>query len=76
MNTNIFTKGQFHAFVDKYHMQMEEESFFDDFDGIDSYASTILDAKYTAASAREIIQNHCGHLDPDQQKDLKKLFEK
>ena len=53
---------------------MEEETIGDNFDGIDSYASTILDAKYKAASATEIIQNHCGHLDPDQQKDIKECL--
>ena len=76
MNTKVFTKGRLHAFVDNCCLQMEEETFGDNFDGIDSYASTILDAKYETASATEIIQDHCGHLDPNQHEDLKKLFEK
>ena len=35
----------------------------------------ILDAKYKAASADEIIQDHCSHLNHDQQDNGKKLFE-
>ena len=37
--------------------------------------ASILDAKYEAASADKIIQDHCSHLNQDQQDDLKKLFE-
>ena len=42
MNTIIFTKGHLHAFVDNYHMQMEEKTFVDNFDVIDSYAFNFL----------------------------------
>ena len=49
MNTNVFMKGRIHAFIDNYHLLMEEEEFNDDFDVIDSYASSILDAKYKEA---------------------------
>ena len=46
MNTDGFTRTRLHAFVLNYHLQLEEELFEDDFDGIDCYASAILDAKY------------------------------
>ena len=72
MNTNVFTKGRIYAFIDNYHLQLEEGELNDYFDGIDSYASSILDAKYETASADEIIQDHCSHLNQDQQDDLKK----
>ena len=55
MNTDGFTRTRLHAFVYNYHLQMEEEMFQDDFDGINSYASAIMDAKYKPASANEII---------------------
>ena len=70
MNTSGFTRARLHAFVDNYHVQIEEETFENDLDGIDSYASSILDAKYEAASANEIIEEHCGHLKPSEQEDL------
>ena len=62
MNTNGFTKGRVHAFIDNYRLQMEEEELNE---GIDSYASSIFDAKYKLASVDEIIQDHCSHLDQD-----------
>ena len=75
MNTDGFTRVRLDAFVYNYQLQMEEELFEDDFDGIDSYASAILDAKYEPASANEIIKDHCSHLQPNEQDDLRKLFE-
>ena len=32
MNTTAFTPGRLHAFIDNYHMQMEEELFENEFD--------------------------------------------
>ena len=75
INTNVFTKRRIHAFVDNYCLQMEEEELYTKFDGIDSYASSILDAKYKAVSADKVIEDNCSHLNQDQQADLKNLFE-
>ena len=75
MNTNGFTKGRVHAFIDNYRLQMEEEELNEGIDSYASSASSILDAKYEAASADKIIQDHCNHLSQDQQADLKSLFE-
>jgi len=36
-------------------MQMEEETFGDNFDGIDSYTPALFHAKYEAALVTEII---------------------
>ena len=62
MNTDGFTRARLTAFVDNYHLQLEEEALEDDFDGIGCYASAILDAKYELASADEDIEDHCSHL--------------
>ena len=44
MNTEGFTRARLTAFVDNYQLQMEEELFEDDFDGIDSYSLRITAA--------------------------------
>ena len=69
MNTTGFTKGRLHAFIDHYHMQMEEEMFEGDL-GEDSYASAILDAKYDPATPEQIVEENCAHLTSAQQGDL------
>ena len=76
MNTDGFTRTRLHAFVLNYHLQLEEELFEDDFDGIDCYASAILDAKYEPASPDEIIKEQCSHLKPEERQDLHEVFER
>ena len=73
MNTTGFTRERLHAFIEHYHVQMEEELFEGEL-GEHSYASAILDAKYEPATPEQIIEDNCAHLSNDQQKDLFHVF--
>ncbi|KAL7533117.1 hypothetical protein ACHAWF_007608 [Thalassiosira exigua] len=59
--------------VEQYLANMEvEELGFD----VDSYlAAPIMDAKYEKLDVDEVISQHCAHLVPQQQADMRRLFD-
>ena len=70
MNTRGFTKQRLLAFVDAYHLQLEEELFAFD----DSFATSIADAKYEAVDTDVVVEEQCTHLTPQQQDELKEIL--
>ena len=64
--------NQVASYVESYLSQMEVEELGVD---LDSYlADPILDAKYEKVDINAVIDDHCSHLDPDKQEDLRKLL--
>ena len=71
MNTNKFTAERRRSLVDAYLLQMEDD---DELDDLACYATAVMDAKYEAIEADDIIQQQCSHLTAEQQNDLRILF--
>ena len=71
MNTNKFTHERRRAMVDAYLLHLEED---DELDDLACYATAVMDAKYEAIEADDIIAKQCSHLTEEQQNDLRALF--
>ena len=71
MNTNKFTAERRRSLVGAYLLQMEDD---DELDDLACYATAVMDAKYEAIEADDIIQQQCSHLTAEQQNDLRILF--
>ena len=63
----------FKEMEDSLYIQVEDETFGDDW--LDSYATTIIDAKYEKADILEVVNNQ-KQLNTAQRKDLFRILQK